>query len=76
MTKPRLLSLARASAEISAGVPGRCAICVRVLDDVTLRIHAGELLLACEWLASAARAMPMTMSSKGAPNAFMASYSG
>jgi len=45
MTKPRLLSVARASAEISAGVPGRCAISVRVLDDVTLRIHAGELLL-------------------------------
>lgn len=45
MTKPRLLSVARASADISAGVPGRCAISVRVLDDVTLRIHAGELLL-------------------------------
>ncbi len=45
MTKPRLLSVARARAEISAGVPGRCAISVRVLDDVTLRIHAGELLL-------------------------------
>ena len=45
MTKPRLLSVARARAEISAGVPGRCAISVRVLDDVTVRIHAGELLL-------------------------------
>ena len=45
MTKPRLLSVARACAEISAGVPGRCAISVRVLDDITLRIHAGELLL-------------------------------
>jgi hypothetical protein len=45
MTKPRLLSVARARAEISAGVPGRCAISVRVLDDVTVHIHAGELLL-------------------------------
>jgi hypothetical protein len=45
MMKPRLLSVARARAEISAGVPGRCAISIRVLDDVTLRIHAGELLL-------------------------------
>lgn len=45
MMKPRLLSVARACAEISAGVPGRCAISVRVLDDITLRIHAGELLL-------------------------------
>ena len=45
MMHPRLLSLARASAEISAGIPGRCAVSVRVLDDVTLRIHAGELLL-------------------------------
>lgn len=45
MMPPRLLSLARASAEISAGIPGRCAVSVRVLDDVTLRIHAGELLL-------------------------------
>lgn len=45
MMHPRLLSVARASAEISAGLPGRCAVSVRVLDDVTLRIHAGELLL-------------------------------
>ena len=45
MTKPQLLSVARARAEISAGVPGRCAISVRVLDDVTVHIHAGELLL-------------------------------
>ena len=45
MMKPRLLSVARASAEISAGIPGRCAVSVRVLDDVTLRVHAGELLL-------------------------------
>jgi hypothetical protein len=45
MMNPRLLSVARASAEISAGIPGRCAVTVRVLDDVTLRIHAGELLL-------------------------------
>ncbi len=45
MRKPRLLSLARASAEVTAGIPGRCAVSVRVLDDVTLRIHAGELLL-------------------------------
>ncbi len=45
MTKPRLLSVARASAEVTAGLPGQCAVSVRVLDDVTLRIHAGELLL-------------------------------
>ncbi len=45
MTKPRLLSVARASAEVTAGIPGQCAVSVRVLDDVTLRIHAGELLL-------------------------------
>lgn len=45
MMHPRLLSLARARAEISAGIPGRCAVSVRVLDDVTLSIHAGELLL-------------------------------
>lgn len=45
MMKPRLLSVARASAEISAGIPGHCAASVRVLDDITLRIHAGELLL-------------------------------
>ncbi|WP_310569753.1 hypothetical protein [Gemmatimonas sp.] len=45
MMNPRLLSVARARAEISAGIPGRCAVSVRVLDDVTLRIHAGELLL-------------------------------
>lgn len=45
MMPPQLLSVARASAEISAGIPGRCAVSVRVLDDVTLRIHAGELLL-------------------------------
>jgi len=45
MMKPRLLSVARASAEVTAGIPGQCAVSVRVLDDVTLRIHAGELLL-------------------------------
>lgn len=45
MMNPRLLSVARARAEISAGIPGRCSVSVRVLDDVTLRIHAGELLL-------------------------------
>ena len=45
MTKPRLLSMARASAEVTAGIPGQCAVSIRVLDDVTLRIHAGELLL-------------------------------
>ena len=45
MMKPRLLTVARASAEVTAGIPGRCAVSVRVLDDVTLRIHAGELLL-------------------------------
>ncbi len=43
--KSRLLSVARASAEVTAGIPGQCAVSVRVLDDVTLRIHAGELLL-------------------------------
>ena len=43
--KSRLLSVARTSAEISAGIPGRCAASVRVLDNVTLRIHAGELVL-------------------------------
>ena len=43
--KPRLLSVARASAEVTAGIPGQCAVSVRVLDDVTLRIHGGELLL-------------------------------
>ncbi|WP_396220148.1 hypothetical protein [Gemmatimonas sp.] len=45
MIKSRLLSVAHTSAEISAGIPGRCAVSVRVLDNVTLRIHAGELVL-------------------------------
>jgi hypothetical protein len=45
MIRSRLLSVARASAEVTAGIPGRCAVSVRVLDDITLRIHAGELLL-------------------------------
>jgi hypothetical protein len=45
MMKSRLLSVARTSAEISAGIPGRCAVSVRVLDNVSLRIHAGELVL-------------------------------
>ncbi len=43
--KPRLLSVSRASAEVTAGIPGQCAVSVRVLEDVTLRIHGGELLL-------------------------------
>ena len=45
MMKPPLLSVARARAELTAGIPGQCAVTVRVLDDVTLRIHGGELLL-------------------------------
>ncbi len=45
MTKSRLLSVAHASAEFTAGIPGHGTIEVRVLDDVTLRVHAGELLL-------------------------------
>ena len=45
MIKPRLLSVKRASADVTAGIPGHCAVSVRVLDDITLRIHAGELLV-------------------------------
>lgn len=45
MSNSRLLSVARASAEVIAGIPGHCAVSVRVLDDISLRIHAGELLL-------------------------------
>lgn len=45
MVKTPLLSMAQASADVTAGIPGRCALSVRVLDDVSLSIHAGELLL-------------------------------
>lgn len=45
MTKSRLLSVAHASAQWTAGIPGLCTIDVRLLDDITLRVHAGELLL-------------------------------
>lgn len=44
MTTP-LLTLTHACAEWSAGIAGHCAARVRLLDDITLRVHAGELLL-------------------------------
>ncbi|MDQ8161077.1 MAG: hypothetical protein P3C10_00665 [Gemmatimonadota bacterium] len=40
-----LLTLAHTCAEWTAGIAGHCAARVRLLDDVTLRVHAGELLL-------------------------------
>ena len=45
MTKTRLLSVVQLRAEVRAGLPGQCAVSVRVLDGVSIRIHAGELLL-------------------------------
>lgn len=45
MTKTRLLSVVQLRAEVRAGLPGQCAVNVRVLDGVSIRIHAGELLL-------------------------------
>jgi hypothetical protein len=40
-----LLTLAHTCAEWTAGITGHCAARVRLLDDVTLRVHAGELLM-------------------------------
>lgn len=45
MTKTRLLSVAQLRAEVRAGLPDQCAVSVRVLDGVSIRIYAGELLL-------------------------------